>query len=92
MKITKDHLKLLKKAYWIFDEREYGAPAIDPKRPYVNSNVEDDIAEILGWKLFVNKYGEEELSLEQSEKAYKLHHELIDVIQQIIKEYEIKNE
>ena len=29
---------------------EYGAPEINPKRPYGNSSVELDICEILGWK------------------------------------------
>lgn len=90
MKITEEHLKLLKKAYWRYDEAEYGAPCINPKRPYGNSDVEEDIAEILGWKLFENKYGETELSKEQSDEANKLHRELLDVIKQIIEEYKIK--
>ena len=46
--VTEDHLKLLRHAhlYWDYDEG-YGAPAINPKRPYGNSYVERDIAEIL---------------------------------------------
>jgi hypothetical protein len=37
--------------YVTWDACEYGAPAINPKRPYGNSFVESDIAEILGWDL-----------------------------------------
>ncbi len=46
--VTEDHLKLLRHAYLYWEYGEgYGAPAIDPKRPYGNSDVERDIAEIL---------------------------------------------
>ncbi len=46
--VTENHLKLLRHArlHWDYGEG-YGAPAIDPKRPYGNSDVELDIAEIL---------------------------------------------
>lgn len=49
--ITKDHLKLLQRLTVDWQDSEYGAPAIDPKRPYGNSDVENDIREILGKKL-----------------------------------------
>ena len=47
--VTEDHLKLLRHArmYWQGGEGD-GEPAIDWKRPYGNSNVPEDIAEILG--------------------------------------------
>ena len=35
-------------AHVTWDDWEFGAPGIDPKRPYGNSNVFADIAEILG--------------------------------------------
>ncbi len=46
--VTEDHLKLLRHAhlYWDYGEG-YGAPAINPKRPYGDSYVERNIAEIL---------------------------------------------
>lgn len=46
--VNEDHLKLLKnsRVSWCYDE--FGAPEIDPKRPYGNSNVLNDIKEILG--------------------------------------------
>ena len=46
--VTEDHLKLLRRAYVSWDDCEFGAPAIDCKRPYGNSDVIGDIAEILG--------------------------------------------
>lgn len=46
--VTDEHLRLLRRAYVSWDEIEFGAPGIDPKRPYGNSDVYGDIAEILG--------------------------------------------
>jgi hypothetical protein len=49
--LTENHLKLLRRMNVSYNEDcEYGAPEIDPKRPYGNSNVEQDIIEILGMK------------------------------------------
>jgi hypothetical protein len=45
--ITEDHLKLLRRMYISWDHCEFGAPAVDCKRPYGNSDVYGDIAEIL---------------------------------------------
>jgi hypothetical protein len=45
--VTDEHLRLLRRAYVFWEEAEFGAPSIDPKRPYGNSNVFGDIAEIL---------------------------------------------
>jgi hypothetical protein len=46
--VTDEHLRLLRRAYISWDETEFSAPGINPKRPYGNSNVFADIAEILG--------------------------------------------
>jgi hypothetical protein len=48
--VTDDHLKLLRhicELYWDPGEG-YGAPFIGPKKPYGNSNVPQDVAEIVG--------------------------------------------
>jgi hypothetical protein len=45
--VTDEHLRLLRRAYISWDGAEFGAPGINPKRPYGNSNVFADIAEIL---------------------------------------------
>ena len=49
--VTLDHIKLLRRMYVSWNDCEYGAPEINPKRPYGNSSVALDIAEILGWKV-----------------------------------------
>jgi hypothetical protein len=76
--ITQDHLKLLRRAYVSWEDCEFGAPCIDCKRPYGNSYVEGDIAEILGWSVG------EELSFQQLEKASELHQETQTVLQIIL--------
>jgi hypothetical protein len=45
--VTDEHLRLLRRAHVFWDEAEFGAPSIDPKRPYGNSDVRGDMAEIL---------------------------------------------
>ena len=48
--LKEDHIKVLKSlayaVYW--QECEQGAPAIDPKKPYGNSDVYPDLAKVLG--------------------------------------------
>lgn len=53
--VTGEHLRLLRRAHVFWDEAEFGAPSINPKRSYGNSDVYRDIAEILdvpesGWE------------------------------------------
>lgn len=50
-KLTDAHIKLLKHANIGWQNCEFGAPAIDCKRPYGNSDVITDIADILGLTL-----------------------------------------
>jgi hypothetical protein len=45
--VTEDHLTLLRNAYVGWDDMEFGAPGIDPKRPYGSSSPISDIAELL---------------------------------------------
>lgn len=45
--VTDEHLRLLRRADVSWDDTEFGAPEINCKRPYGNSNVYADIAEIL---------------------------------------------
>lgn len=47
-RVLPEHVKLLQSAYVGWDSGEFGAPAIDCKRPYGNSSVIPDIGEILG--------------------------------------------
>ena len=46
--VTEQHLVLARHMYVGWQNCEFGAPEIDPKRPYGNSDVEDDICKILG--------------------------------------------
>lgn len=48
--LTDDHIKLLRNMYTRWDDCEFGAPAIDCKRPYGNSDVYGDMGKILGIK------------------------------------------
>jgi hypothetical protein len=49
--LTEDHRKLLRRMRLQWQWCETGAPEVDPKRPYGNSNVYVDVAEILGWEM-----------------------------------------
>jgi hypothetical protein len=73
--IKEEHLLLLQKAYIGWDNCEYGAPSIDCKRPYGNSDVENDIAEIFGWEI------DEYLTEVQSRIARNLHEETKTTLQ-----------
>jgi hypothetical protein len=48
--VKKEHLALLKNMSVGWQNCEFGAPEIDPKRPYGNSNVLQDMIEIFGVK------------------------------------------
>ena len=45
--LTDEHIKLLRRVNVSWEDTEAGAPAIDPKRPYGNSDVPADMHEIL---------------------------------------------
>lgn len=71
IKITKNHIKLLQNAEWRMLDIEYEAPGIDPKRPYGNSSVEEDIREILN---------DESLN---DDECWKLHYDLLEILKYI---------
>ena len=48
--VKKEHLALLKNMFVGWGDCEFGAPEIDPKRPYGNSDVLQDMIEIFGVK------------------------------------------
>lgn len=49
------HLKLLQQMNVEWNDVEFGAPEIDPKRPYGNSNVLQDLAEYMGIRAYDKK-------------------------------------
>ncbi|QGF20196.1 hypothetical protein SEA_SIXAMA_17 [Gordonia phage Sixama] len=80
--VTEDHIKLAKRTYFGYDAwTEFGAPEVDPKRPYGNSDVYDDIAEILGVEREEDAWGDPVLTSEQKERFDKLHREMETVFQ-----------
>lgn len=48
--LKQEHLDLLKQVNIGWNECEFGAPEIDPKRPYGDSDIENNIAEIIKLK------------------------------------------
>ena len=46
--VTNTHLQLLSNCCVSWDDCEFGAPCIDPKRPFGNSEVEQDYEDITG--------------------------------------------
>lgn len=47
--LTEQHLKLVRHFNFEWQHCETGAPAVNPKRPFGNSDVPPDIADLLGW-------------------------------------------
>lgn len=78
--LAQDHITLLQRANWGWWDCETGAPAMDCKRPYGNSYVPGDIAELLGWSR--DKDGE--LSEAQEDIAYRIHAELQTALEVIL--------
>lgn len=81
--VTADHLTLLRAAYLRWDDCEFGAPAIDPKRPYGNSDVIGDIAELLDIEL-------DEDDDFQADHFERLHRETLTVLQLAIATGELR--
>ena len=73
--MTEQHIKLLRHMHVGWQKCEYGAPEINPKRPYGNSWVEGDIAKILGIEPdgSTDWDGEKIHSLQQVKAMYVLH-------------------
>lgn len=67
--IKPEHIKLLRRMNVRWGEVEFGAPEIDNKRPYGNSDVIEDIREIT------------EMPSAKHDWCYKLHREMEAVLQ-----------
>jgi hypothetical protein len=77
--VTEEHLRLLRHAHVFWDEAEFGAPSIDPKRPYGNSSVYRDIAEILD--VPGSEWSDEEPAGETEWRFVRLHVETAIALQ-----------
>lgn len=82
--VTEDHVKLLARANVRFqDEMEWGAPEIDPKRPYGNSDLFGDMREILGRP----SVGEDE---PDRDELMKLHRETATALQILLRTHRLE--
>lgn len=79
--VKKEHLILLQNAYISWDSCEFGAPGIDPKRPYGNSYVLGDIAELLN----ISFNEDEEFNDKDYSYMNSLHKEIEIVLQIVLK-------
>ncbi len=88
--VTEDHLKLLRRMYVSWDGCEFGAPAIDCKRPYGNSSVYHDIGQILGIKPESGDVDDPEFSDEQVQQMDRIHRQMKSVLQIMVDHGELK--
>lgn len=79
--VKSEHLKLLNNAYVDWNDREFGAPSIDCKRPYGNSSVLLDMHELLTDSKSPDDF---ELTEEQQNHYRQLHKETQIVLQIIL--------
>ncbi len=75
--LTENHIKLLREMYVSFNGDSYdGAPAVDIKRPYGNSDVPYDVARILGYAEYIKASDDDETETDAFEEAT---HELLKI-------------
>jgi len=86
--LKEEHLKLLQNTYIRWDDCEYGAPAIDSKRPFGNSGrytIILEMAETLGIKTFKDVEGYDTVTEEQAEYLETLWGETQTALQIILR-------
>lgn len=80
--LTETHIKLLRRMCVYWDDDAYsGAPAIDIKRPYGNSGVMTDIAEIIGIEKHEDDNGETYWPKGTRKKCESLHRQMDTALQ-----------
>jgi hypothetical protein len=86
--LTEEHIKLLRGMYVGWNDCEFGAPEIDPKRPYGNSNPYPDMLVLLGHSLKVDAelMGEK---IELDEDCYELPETVVSKLRKLHSETEI---
>lgn len=72
--VTEEHLALLRAMEWRWDDCEFGAPAVDCKRPFgFSGGYHRDMARIVGWE-----YDEDDR--EQEDELMRLYRETMTVL------------
>ena len=83
--MTAEHLSLLRKMNVGWQDCEFGAPEIDPKRPYGSSSVELDIHEILtGESVGYTDSTREELTEDECKRYQQLHKQTDTALQIVL--------
>ena len=82
--LTEEHIKLLSKMVVGWQDCEFGAPEINPKRPYGNSSVILDMAEILGMESMVCPHCDTPLEEQDEDKLNDLHKETETALQIVL--------
>lgn len=89
--LTENHIKLLRRMFVGWQDCEFGAPEIDPKKPYGNSSVTFDIAEIISEDIKFNEKEDDYILTEEQEKRLtKLHEETKYALQIVLNTGEFK--
>lgn len=78
--VNEKHIKLLKNMYVSWNYSCFGAPTVEPKRPYGNTRVYEDMGKILSLGE-IDEDGELHLSDKEVEELSKLHQEMETVLQ-----------
>jgi hypothetical protein len=80
--LIEEHIELLQQLNFTYDDdTEYGAPEVNPKRPYGNSDVDEDIAVIIGLRTDYEHTQTKQLTTKELELIHKLHLEMETVLQ-----------
>lgn len=82
--LTEQHVKLLRAATVRWEDIEWGAPAIDGKRPYGNGDIHDDIASILGEAHVCPNCDHHVLGERDRERLFALHRETETALQIVL--------
>jgi hypothetical protein len=82
--LTKELIMLLRKMYVTWQDCESGAPAIDPKRPYGNSDVYNDMHEILTGKNCSEDNKGDQLTQKEVNHYASLHQETETALQIVL--------
>ena len=77
--LHEDHLTLLRNFYVSWQWCEFGAPEINPKRPYGNSDVLEDIRELLGFEVG-DVYSQDEMLLKFRVYFSRIHFQMEHVL------------
>lgn len=91
--VKEEHLKLLKRMYITYDDYvEFGAPEVNPKRPYGNGDVHNDISEIIGLEPELEKddWGDGGFTDAQIDYMEKVHKEMKTVLQILVRNLNIE--